>query len=157
MVNAKAESSGAATDRSQPAAASPYTLAHISDPHFACMDAVRPRHLMSKRLFGYLRWKLHRGSEHGSRVLPALEADLALTKPDHIAVTGDLTHLGLSAEFKKARQWLQKLGSPAQVTVIPGNHDAYVKLDWHQTMAHWTDYMIPDASGRGDQQPATAD
>jgi 3',5'-cyclic AMP phosphodiesterase CpdA len=74
------------------------------------------------------------------------------TKPDHIAVTGDLTHLGLSAEFKKARQWLQELGSPSQVTVIPGNHDAYVKLIWHQTLAHWTDYMISDTPREDDQK-----
>ena len=124
--------------------ASAIRLAHLSDPHISIMEDISPRDLLSKRLFGYSRWKLHRGAEHGSRVLSALESDLGRTQPDHIAVTGDLTHLGLPAEFKKARQWLQSLGSPARVTVIPGNHDAYVKSPWHQTMAHWTDYMISD-------------
>ena len=108
------------------------------------MDAITARDLLCKRVFGYLRWQLPRGAGHAEGVLSALHADLAKTKPAHIAVTGDLTHLSLPAEFKKARQWLQSLGSPSQVTVIPGNHDTYVNTDWHQTMAHWTEYMLSD-------------
>ena len=124
--------------------ASTTTLAHLSDPHISCMNAIAARDLLNKRLFGYLKWKLHREARHGDSVLSALHADLEKTNPDHIAVTGDLTHLSLSAEFKKARQWLQSLGSPSQVTVIPGNHDTYVNTDWHKTMAHWTEYMLSD-------------
>jgi len=135
-----------------PSTASPITLAHLSDPHISCMEDITARDLVSKRLFGYLRWKLHRGAEHRSSVLSAFQSDLKQAKPDLIAVTGDLTHLGLPAEYKKARQWLQELGSPSQVTVIPGNHDAYVKISWHQTMAHWTDYMISDAPRKDDQK-----
>ena len=127
-----------------PSSASSMTLAHLSDPHISYMNAITARDLLGKRLFGYLRWKLHRGAKHGDSVLSALQADLAKTKPDHIAVTGDLTHLSLSAEFKKARQWLQSLGSPSQVTVIPGNHDTYVHTDWYKTMAYWTEYMLSD-------------
>ena len=127
-----------------PSSAPAITLAHLSDPHISCMNAITTRDLFSKRLFGYLRWKLIRGSGHSDSVLSVLHADLASTKPDHIVVTGDLTHLSLSAEFKKARQWLQTIGSPSTVTVIPGNHDAYVHTDWHKTMAHWTEYMLSD-------------
>ena len=156
MVSAISDKSNATGDPSPPAhapsAATSITLAHLSDPHIACMENITARDLVSKRLFGYLRWKLHRGAEHGSSVLSALQSDLTQTQPDHIAVTGDLTHLGLSAEYKKARQWLQGLGAPSQVTVIPGNHDAYVKIIWHQTMAHWTDYMISDTPRKDDQK-----
>ena len=156
MVSGNSENYKATGDQSTtadgPSAATPITLAHLSDPHIACMEDITARDLVSKRLLGYLKWKLHRGSEHESRVLAALESDLRLTQPTHIAVTGDLTHLGLSAEYKKARQWLQKLGLPSQVTVIPGNHDAYVKINWHQTMARWTEYMISDPP-RKDGQP----
>ena len=119
-------------------------LAHISDPHMSCMNAITSRDLLGKRLLGYLRWKLLRGSRHGDGVLSALQADLSKTKPDHIAVTGDLTHLSLPAEFKKAAEWLKSLGSPSQVTVIPGNHDTYVHTDWRKTMARWTEYMLSD-------------
>jgi 3',5'-cyclic AMP phosphodiesterase CpdA len=150
MVSANSENSMAPGDGS--AAATPIRLAHLSDPHIACLDDITGRDLVNKRLFGYLRWKLHRGAEHGRGVLSALTADLKQTRPDQIAVTGDLTHLGLSAEYKKARQWLQELGSPSQVTVIPGNHDAYVKSSWHQTMVHWTEYMTSDAGRENDQK-----
>jgi 3',5'-cyclic AMP phosphodiesterase CpdA len=109
------------------------------------MGDITGRDLAGKRLLGYLRWKLQRGAEHGSHLLTALQTDLAQTQPDHIAVTGDLTHLSLPAEFEKARQWLQSLGPPSKVTVIPGNHDTYVKTVWHQTMARWTDYMLSDS------------
>ena len=156
MVSANFDNSHVTGDPSPvidgPTAETTITLAHLSDPHISCMGDITARDLVNKRLFGYLRWKLHRGAEHGSSVLSALQTDLEQTKPDHIAVTGDLTHLGLSAEFKKARQWLQELGSPSQVTVIPGNHDAYVKLIWHQTMAHWSEYMISDTPREDDQK-----
>ena len=131
-----------------PSPASTIALAHISDPHMSCMNAITTRDLLGKRLFGYLRWKLHRGSRHGDGLLSALQADLAKTKPDHIAVTGDLTHLSLPAEFKKAGEWLKSMGSPSQVTVIPGNHDTYVHTDWHKTMARWTEYMLSDTMGK---------
>jgi len=156
MVSANFDNSHVTGDPSPvidgPTAETTITLAHLSDPHISCMGDITARDLVNKRLFGYLRWKLHRGAEHGSSVLSALQTDLEQTKPDHIAVTGDLTHLSLSAEFKETRQWLQSLGSPSQVTVIPGNHDAYVKLIWHQTMAHWSEYMISDTPREDDQK-----
>jgi len=157
MVSKKIDAPHTAGDQSpvtdEPATLKAITLAHLSDPHISCMDDITGRDLASKRLLGYLRWKLHRSAEHGDRVLTALQADLAQTEPDHIAVTGDLTHLSLPAEYKKAKRWLQSLGSPSQVTVIPGNHDAYVKINWRQTMAHWTDYMLSDTP-RGDDHNA---
>ena len=127
-----------------PAQRKPLTLAHLSDPHISCMSNITGRDLAGKRLLGYFKWKLLRSAEHGNHVLTALKTDLALTEPDHIAVTGDLTHLSLPAEFEKAAQWLQSLGSSSNITVIPGNHDAYVKTSWRLTMAHWADYMLSD-------------
>jgi len=155
MVSTKFDNPGSARHHSpvnDASSAEPsITLAHLSDPHIACMNAIKVQDLLSKRIFGYLRWKLHRGAEHGSGVLAALQSDLAQTKPDHIAVTGDLTHLSLPAEFIKAEQWLQSLGPPDRVTVIPGNHDAYVKTAWRQGWSHWTDYMRGDNAGIDDQ------
>jgi 3',5'-cyclic AMP phosphodiesterase CpdA len=126
------------------AAKKPFLLAHLSDPHISNMKAIRTRDLLCKRLYGYLRWKLHRGTEHHGTVLSALMDDLQQHRPDHVAVTGDLTHLSLPSEFQNVRKWLQSIGPPHQVTVIPGNHDAYVRTEWIQTHAHWTDYMLSD-------------
>ena len=127
-----------------PTSKTSFTLAHFSDLHLSCLDSVRVRELLNKRLYGYLRWKLHRGAEHLDSILSALKLDINQTIPDHIAITGDLTHLSLPAEFQKAESWLRSIGSPGQVTVIPGNHDAYVKTDWNQTFACWTRYMLSD-------------
>jgi 3',5'-cyclic AMP phosphodiesterase CpdA len=126
-----------------------FSLAHISDPHIACSADIRFGELLGKRFFGYLKWRLHRGAGHQTSVLSALQDDLADSKPDHIAVTGDLTHLSLPAEFRQTRQWLASLGTPDKVTVIPGNHDTYVKTVWQQTLAHWTDYMLSDGADIG--------
>ena len=59
-------------------------------------------------------------------MLDALVSDLQAQAPDQIAVTGDLVNLALEAEFAPARTWLKSVGSPDGVTVMPGNHDAYV-------------------------------
>jgi 3',5'-cyclic AMP phosphodiesterase CpdA len=127
-----------------PAPEKRFILAHFSDPHIVCIDQIKRRDFINKRLLGYLRWKLHRKAEHRNEILAVLQKDLQRVKPDHIAITGDLTHLSLPSEFKKARRWLQSLGTPTQVTVVPGNHDTYVRTDWHQTFACWLDYMASD-------------
>jgi len=121
-----------------------FALAHLSDFHLSSLSKVKVRDLLNKRIFGYLKWRLHRRAEHSPEVLEALLSDLQITRPDHIVVTGDLTHLGLPVEFQEARNILHSLGSPSKITVIPGNHDAYVRTDWNTTFGLWEDYMVSD-------------
>ena len=128
-----------------------FTIAHLSDPHLSSPDEVKVRELLNKRIYGFIKWQLRRGTEHSSEVLEALIRDLQVTEPDHIAVTGDLTHLGLPREFRKAAELLPSLGPPSKVTVIPGNHDFYVSTDWDSTFGLWTDYMISDVAHLRDQ------
>lgn len=132
-----------------PSGGAAFALAHISDPHISCIADIKLGELLGKRIFGYLKWRLHRSTEHRDSVLTALQHDLADTRPDHIAVTGDLTHLSLPAEFRQTRQWLESLGTANNVTVIPGNHDTYVKTAWTHSLAHWTDYMLSDDADFG--------
>lgn len=121
-----------------------FVIAHLSDPHIARVNQIDKRDFLTKRFFGYLRWKLKRRFEQSYELLTILHKDLQRSKPDHIAITGDLTQLALPAEFEKARDWLHDLGPPEQVTVIPGNHDTYVKTAWHRSFALWLDYMLSD-------------
>lgn len=121
-----------------------FVLAHLSDPHFARVDQMGKKDFFNKRFLGYLRWKLKRRFEHSDELLTILHKDLQRSKPDHIAITGDLTQIGLPGEFRVAHNWLQTLGIADMVSVIPGNHDTYVQTDWHTTFAHWLDYMIAD-------------
>lgn len=128
-----------------------FTLAHLSDFHLSSLNKVKLRDLLNKRIFGYVKWQLRRRSEHSPEVLEALLRDLQIAGADHIVVTGDLTHLGLPAEFREARNILHSIGSPPKVTVIPGNHDAYVRTDWNSTFGLWADYMVSDGpSPRGE-------
>ena len=122
-----------------------FRLAQLSDPHLSSLNDVRLRELLNKRVLGYLSWRWRRRTEHTREVLSALVRDLRTMVPDHIAITGDLTHLGLPSEFRQAREWLDALGEPAAVTVVPGNHDAYVSSAWDHTLALWDPYMASDA------------
>lgn len=121
-----------------------YLFAHISDPHLSTLEGVRHRDLLNKRLLGYLSWKSHRREEHRADVLAALVRDLQRSQPQHTVITGDLTHLGLPAEFLEVARWLSSLGPPEQFTVIPGNHESYVSSPWEETFAHWLPYLAAD-------------
>ncbi|WP_024508288.1 metallophosphoesterase [Bradyrhizobium sp. ARR65] len=123
-----------------------FTLAHLSDPHLPPMPAPRLSELMGKRALGYLNWTRNRHKYHRRDVLDALAADLKTQAPDHIAVTGDLVNLALSAEFAPAARWLQSIGRPEQVTAIPGNHDAYVRATSHCFDQIFADYLRGDAA-----------
>ncbi|MFZ3159705.1 MAG: metallophosphoesterase [Rhodoferax sp.] len=126
---------------------SDFVLAHVSDLHLTSLLGIKLRDLLDKRISGYLSWRLRRRYEHRSEVLDALRVDLQAQRPDHIAVTGDLTHLGLPREFTEAAAWLTRLGTPQSITLVPGNHDAYVAEAWGETFAQWSAYMAGDDAG----------
>ncbi|MHC4816412.1 MAG: metallophosphoesterase family protein [Planctomycetota bacterium] len=121
-----------------------FRLAHLSDPHVSPLPAVSPRALLNKRLLGFLSWQHRRRHVHKRAVLDALGEDLRAQNPDHVVVTGDLVNISLPAEFEQAAHWLRSLGSPDWVTVIPGNHDAYVAMPWAASWHLWRDYMSSD-------------
>jgi 3',5'-cyclic AMP phosphodiesterase CpdA len=123
------------------------TLAHLSDVHLAPLPALPLRHLNVKRGLGYLNWLRGRRHAHQRGALDVIVDDLLAQRPDHIAVTGDLINLGLPAEYEAAHEWLTDLGSPQDVTVIPGNHDIYTSLRADPGVARWADYMRSDAWG----------
>jgi 3',5'-cyclic AMP phosphodiesterase CpdA len=122
-----------------------FTLAHLSDPHLPPMPKARLRDLAGKRALGYLNWTRNRHKYHRREVLDALVADMQAQRPDHIAVTGDLVNLALEAEFMPAATWLESVGAPTDVTVVPGNHDAYVRATKHRFAGVFGDYLRGDA------------
>jgi 3',5'-cyclic AMP phosphodiesterase CpdA len=117
-----------------------FTLAHLSDPHLAYPRGSQFSDFLNKRFFGYLKWRLKRKSEHHNDILAGMIQDVRSAQPDHVVITGDLTHLGLAAEYAKAKSLLEALGSASQVTIIPGNHDAYVDGALDCRLAEWADY-----------------
>ena len=121
-----------------------FVLAHLSDPHLAPLPVPRPLDLISKRGLGYINWLRKRRDIHRAEVLAALVADVKARAPDHIAVTGDLVNLSLPEEFARASVWLAQLGDPASVTVVPGNHDAYVRSAKRLAEREWAEHMRGD-------------
>jgi 3',5'-cyclic AMP phosphodiesterase CpdA len=121
-----------------------FSLAHLSDLHLTTLENARVNQLLNKRLLGYFSWRRKRRIVHSRDIVESLLDDLRLIRPDHVAVTGDLTHLGLPEEFAEAGKWLPALGSPEQVTVIPGNHEAYTGGAWSRSCAMWAPYLASD-------------
>jgi len=119
-----------------------FTLAHLSDLHLASQP--RLAQLASKRGLGFINWQRKRKYVHRPEVLDALTRDVKAQAFDHIAVTGDLVNLSLPDEYQRARQWLGMLGSPHDVTVVPGNHDVYLRVAAQYPATFWGDYMRGD-------------
>jgi 3',5'-cyclic AMP phosphodiesterase CpdA len=135
-----------------------FTLAHLSDPHVSPLPRPRAAELAGKRVTGFLSWTFRRNAIHGGPVLDSLTADLQETAPDHIAVTGDIINISLPDEYARAQAWLRSLGPPDRVTAIPGNHDAYVPIDWQQSIGLWAEYMTGTPPGEdAHEQPVRSD
>jgi len=128
-------------------ASAAFTLIHISDFHLCRPAGVHPSRFLNKRALSYLSWEIRRRREHRGEVLVALIHAVRTMAVEHIAVTGDLTQLSLPPEFDQARLYLQALGPPENVFVVPGNHDALVPTRWDDGYARWADYMAPDSAG----------
>ncbi|HEX2476935.1 MAG TPA: metallophosphoesterase, partial [Lacipirellulaceae bacterium] len=103
-----------------------FRLAHVTDLHFRLFAGAAAADFCSKRALGALNLNVNRVREHRMDLLEKLRTDLCAQKPDHLAVTGDLSNIALAGEWRAARAWIEKCSrTPETVTVIPGNHDAY--------------------------------
>src|SRR2546430_6353102 len=127
-----------------------FVLAHLSDPHLGPLPRPRLSELAGKRAAGFFNWRRKRHRIHRADVLARITTDLKAQGPDHIAVTGDLVNISLPGEYGPARAWLASLGPPRDVTLVPGNHDIYVRAAADEPHSHWGDYM------RGDDAAAVA-
>lgn len=128
---------------------SAFTLAHLSDVHLPPLPAVKLRQLAGKRVLGYLNWIKNRHAIHRREVLDALVADMLAHAPDQIAVTGDLVNLALEQEFAPVARWLSDVGPPERVTVVPGNHDAYVRATANRFAESLHPYLRGDDAREG--------
>ena len=103
-----------------------FRLVHLTDPHVGPLPRPQLKHLLSKRLTGWVNWRRSRRNAHDMELLAALVADIRTQAPDHIACTGDVANIGLPDEWPTARVFMDGLGRPEDVSFVPGNHDAYV-------------------------------
>ena len=133
-------------------------LAHCSDLHLLSLTGAGMLDFANKRWIGGLNLLMNRGRHHRTEIFVDMVADLNAQSVDHILVTGDVTNLALDEEFRFAKTHIENLDLGAdQITVIPGNHDAYVKAGATYFKKHFNDYYESDADAaehlRGESWP----
>jgi 3',5'-cyclic AMP phosphodiesterase CpdA len=124
----------------------PYRLAHLSDLHLSPPAGIA-RDFAPKRLLSRFAWRRKR-YHHDPEALSAIMADLASLRPDHVAITGDLTNFSTPEEFAAAKRWLEALGPADWVTVSPGNHDALVATSDGERFAPWRGWLGDDGDAQ---------
>lgn len=121
-----------------------FVLAHLSDPHLGPIPEARLSELLGKRFFGMMNWIGARRRNFGASTLGPLTDDLLAQSADHICVTGDLVNVSLPEEFDTGATFLASLGAPEGVSVVPGNHDAYVRSAMHYHLERWAPFLAGD-------------
>jgi 3',5'-cyclic AMP phosphodiesterase CpdA len=105
-----------------------FRLAHVTDLHVRNFAGAQVRDFLGKRAIGALNLALIRRRKYRMDFLAALGEDLRTRPHDHLVVSGDLGNVSLVSEWREARAWIERTGVSAEnTTVIPGNHDVYVK------------------------------
>lgn len=120
-------------------------IAHLSDLHLPNVAGFTPRFWNVKRALGWLNWQIKRRVVHKMDAADAILADILAQAPDHVAITGDLVNIGLPFEYEAALRFLQRVGPPDRVSVVPGNHDIYVDPEGAAGTALWRAYMMPES------------
>ena len=124
-----------------------FRFAHLTDPHVGPLPRPALKYLLGKRLTGYVNWRRSRRNAHDMDLLAALVRDLREVAPDHIACTGDVCNLGLKSEWESSRVFLDGLGTPYDVSFVPGNHDAYVMSSLKGLLAAVDPFAVGDEPG----------
>jgi 3',5'-cyclic AMP phosphodiesterase CpdA len=126
-------------------------VAHISDIHISTFDGAKVRDFLNKRILGGLNLLLHRREYRGGKaeaLLSALEQDVNAQRPDLVLFTGDVTSLSLPQEFARARTFVEALGDPSRVVLMPGNHDCYT---YEAQKKHRFETVFADYIGKSEQ------
>ncbi len=88
--------------------------------------------------------------KHSERILERLLHDLALRRPDHVVITGDVTLTAKETEFRRARAYLDAALPGVRLSVLPGNHDVWreeaVRENWFRRA--FADAVACDLGGR---------
>jgi 3',5'-cyclic AMP phosphodiesterase CpdA len=102
-------------------------LAHCSDLHLLSHDGARWIQLANKRWIGAMNLLSSRSRHYHVTAFDHMVEDMNAQGIEHVLCTGDVTNLALEQEFRFARARFDRLtNGPEHVTVIPGNHDAYI-------------------------------
>lgn len=121
-------------------------LAHISDLHLPFTPRLRLGQHFSKRQLSVWSWRRRRANQ-SPLVLERLVAQLRQAAPDHIVITGDLVNFALPEEFSAAADWLRALAPAERISLVPGNHDALVRMPARDGIGKWAQWTRLDPAG----------
>lgn len=120
-------------------------IAHLSDLHLGPVPFPAAWPWRLKPVLGWINWARQPGA-HDVGLFERMASAVRAARPDHVVVSGDLIELGLVREWQAARAALGRLGTPAEVSWAPGNHDLYttdVPARIRESLADW---LAPAAS-----------
>jgi len=109
---------------------------------------------LNKRALGFFSRRVLPARPYRPEIVAALFEDIREQAPDHVAITGDLTNVSLEQEFEAAAQLLRRLGEPDWISLVPGNHDAYVHVEQERSWGLWSEYIASDANEHSAEGPA---
>lgn len=124
-------------------------LGHLTDIHLPIPSKPALADLLNKRALGYLSWIRKRARRHNLWASDAVANDLRAQSCAAALISGDIVNLALPEEFARARAWLDRNFEGLPVYFAPGNHDAYVKAAWAETLGRLGPHMI----GRRPEDP----
>jgi len=122
-----------------------FSLAHLSDVHLGPLPAAWAFHNFKlKRLIGAANWARKRRNLHNPDITAAAVDSIHAARPNHIAFTGDLLNISALEEFTRGQEWMEKFGSSTDLSFVPGNHDAYVKVPIEEGLVRFSPWMMAD-------------
>jgi len=122
-----------------------YNFIHMSDLHLAPLPPVHWWQLVNKRFIGYANWQLKRKNLLRSGAFEAILRHMQGQNPQHLAISGDLVNLALPEEFNRARAKIASLGAAEDISLVFGNHDAYVPGALARACAVFAPWIKSDA------------
>ena len=116
-------------------------ICHISDLHLPIEKKPTLLQLFNKRIFGFLNHTSKRKNIFKLENLDLIFNDINKSNDIHTVLTGDIVNLSLEDEFSSASQLLDHHFTDEALSVIPGNHDAYIKVDYKRSMSYLKKYF----------------
>ncbi len=109
------------------------------------LDGVRALDYLNKRWIGRMNLITSRSRHYHTAAFDDMVEDLNAQQIDHLICTGDVTNLALPGEFRFARERFDRLRLGTRgVTVLPGNHDAYIQEGTRHFAEVFGDYATAD-------------
>ncbi len=120
-------------------------IAHCSDLHLLSHEGAKLLQYANKRWIGAMNLLSNRSRHYHTDAFEDMVADLNALGVEHVLCTGDVTNLAMAQEFAYAKARFDQLAlGPGHVTVVPGNHDAYVAEGVGHFLNFFGDYCKSD-------------